>query len=601
MTRPTPSRIFAQTTFNGDGIIPADSSDDPFVKGVINDCIGTYGSVQDRSGKPGIDTTKLTSFFTDLQGYSDWWSKAEKLGDSVLPLGDKTAGAFATMMAVAGKIDDYFGRARLAAYDPRAQAALNRQESEYLNIAANDLSITADEVAGFPLAQVAADQPLPLVRGLNPAWAEKIAGFRASAIVPILGERDSLTEADWQTIRGRFAAFGGWQGSKSGSAVEKLGLERIRAILASPAKGKIEELIAKDQALAGEANAIAGVDKLVRFYRDLYTLVRNFVNFGAFYNQNEKAVFQAGRLYLDQRGCDLCVRVDDVTKHASLAPLSRLYLAYCDLTRRGGADKMQIAAAFTAGDSDNLMVGRNGLFYDRKGGDWDATITRVFENPISLRQAFWSPYKKVLRWVEEMIAKRAAAADASSTQMLTSAAGTAAEAAATGKAPPAAKPKFDIGTIAALGVAVGGITAAMGVILQAFFGLGWAMPLGLVALMILISGPSMVIAWLKLRQRNLGPLLDANGWAVNTRAKINIPFGRALTSRAQIPLGAKRNLVDPYHQSIRGRVWTIVILAFLLVMAGLWYFGAIEHACNWWRGEADAPPTTQPVVAQTEK
>ena len=167
--------------------------------------------------------------------------------------------------------------------------------------------------------------------------------------------------------------------------------------------------------------------------------------------------------------------MDDVTKHASLAPLSRLYLAYCDLTRRGGADKMQIAAAFTAGDSDNLMVGRNGLFYDREGGDWDATITRVFENPISLRQAFWSPYKKVLRWVEEMIAKRAAAADASSTQMLTSAAGTAAEAAATGKAPPAAKPKFDIGTIAALGVAVGGITAALGMILQAFFGLGWAM------------------------------------------------------------------------------------------------------------------------------
>ena len=76
---------------------------------------------------------------------------------------------------------------------------------------------------------------------------------------------------------------------------------------------------------------------------------------------------------------------------------------------------MSIVAAFTAGDSDNLMVGRNGVFYDRKDQDWDATIVKVFENPISIRQAFWSPYKRVIRWVEEQIAKRAAAADTSAT------------------------------------------------------------------------------------------------------------------------------------------------------------------------------------------
>jgi hypothetical protein len=58
------------------------------------------------------------------------------------------------------------------------------------------------------------------------------------------------------------------------------------------------------------------------------------------------------------------------------------------------------------------MVGRNGLFYDRKGRDWDATITKIIDNPISIRQAFWAPYKKLVRMIEEMAAKRAAAADA---------------------------------------------------------------------------------------------------------------------------------------------------------------------------------------------
>ena len=46
-------------------------------------------------------------------------------------------------------------------------------------------------------------------------------------------------------------------------------------------------------------------------------------------------------------------------------------------TRKSTNQKLQIVAAFTAGDSDNLMVGRNGVFYDRKGQDWDATITKT--------------------------------------------------------------------------------------------------------------------------------------------------------------------------------------------------------------------------------
>src|SRR5207247_3950947 len=114
-----------------------------------------------------------------------------------------------------------------------------------------------------------------------------------------------------------------------------------------------------------------------------------------------------------------CVRVEDPGKHAALACLAKTYLAYCDLTRKGTGEKMQIAAAFTAGDSDNLMIGRNGIFYDRQGRDWDATITRIIENPISIRQAFWAPYKRLVRAIEEQIAKRAAVADAAATEKLT--------------------------------------------------------------------------------------------------------------------------------------------------------------------------------------
>src|SRR6185295_12153843 len=144
--------------------------------------------------------------------------------------------------------------------------------------------------------------------------------------------------------------------------------------------------------------------------------------FRDFYGRKDKAIFQAGTLYLDQRGCDLCLTVDDAGRHATMAGLAGTYLAYCDCVRKATGEKMNIVAAFTDGDSDNLMVGRNGIFYDRKGRDWDATITKIVDNPISVRQAFWSPYKKFVRMIEEQVAKRAAAADTAAQAQLSAAA-----------------------------------------------------------------------------------------------------------------------------------------------------------------------------------
>ena len=139
----------------------------------------------------------------------------------------------------------------------------------------------------------------------------------------------------------------------------------------------------------------------MHYHRDLSQLCHNFVSFSDFYGRKNKAIFQAGTLYLDQRSCDLCLTVEDAGKHAAMAAMAGTYLAYCDCYRKGTGEKMQIVAAFTGGDSDNLMVGRNGIFFDRKGRDWDATITKIIDNPISIRQAFFAPYKKLVRMIEE--------------------------------------------------------------------------------------------------------------------------------------------------------------------------------------------------------
>jgi len=576
------ARIFAQTKFNGDGAIPADASDNAAVNQVLADIVACCGSVPDRSGKPGVDTALVDRFFAEAQAYADWWAKGEKEA-TVAPLGEATLAGHQALAAVRAKVEDYFARCRLAAFDPRALAALNRQETDYLSVAAKDLSISAAEVAGFPLAKIEGNRPLPLLAGLNPAWEAPIAAFRDKVVQPILGKKESLTDAEWQKLVHAFAGFEGWMAAKAGAAVEKLGPARVREILKGRAKAEIAALIARDKALEPEANSIASVHRLVRLHRDLFKLLNNFVNFRDFYGRREKAIFQSGTLYLDQRSCDLCLRVEDPGKHATLAGLAKTYLAYCDCTRPQTGEKMTIAAAFTGGDSDQLMVGRNGLFYDRLGRDWDATITKIVDNPISIRQAFWSPYKRFVRMIEEQVAKRAAAAEAASTAKLETAAvhvATADQKAAAAPAAPAPK-KIDVGVVAAMGVAVGAIGTAVASLVTGVLGLkAWQIALVPVALMLVISSPAVVIAWLKLRQRNLGPILDANGWAVNARAKVNIPFGGSLTSVATLPPGAERDLRDPYAppKSLAAKIfgWFLVLLVVAAIGAGLWYFGVVE-------------------------
>ena len=588
----TAAQTFAAKPFNGDGIVPADSASDDATKAVIADIINSVGSDADVSGKPGVSQARADQFFAAAAAYSDWWKKAE--GDAaVLPLGLETEVAAAAVKAVKSKVDDYFARGRLAAFDPRSVNALNRDEKEYAALGAKDLTSNHADIASLPLAQVGATTPLPLTQGINPAWAGAIAALQTHAIMPLLGARTVLIEADWNALVGKLAAFDAWNAGKTGGVIEKIGVARAREILASKTHETLTALIAKDKAEEGNSVAVIGLHRLIHYHRDIAILCRNFVNFADFYGRKDKAIFQAGTLYLDQRSCDLCLTVDDAGKHAAMAGMAGTYLAYCDCARKGSGEKLSIVAAFTGGDSDNLMVGRNGIFYDRKGRDWDATITKIVDNPISIRQAFWSPYKKLVRMIEERAAKQAAAADASSGAHLTVVAN--APLAPAGTAAPAAPQKsaFDPSVIALISVALGSLAAAFASILGLLGKIErWQVPLAIAGIMLVISAPSMAIAWLKLRKRNLGPILDANGWAVNAKARMNVPFGGALTGVAALPPGATFGSADKYAE--KPSVWPKV-LAVAFVLWFVWAFlnDSQGRLNGWTHGQYGSEPSKE--------
>jgi hypothetical protein len=566
-------KILAAKPPIGDGIITPAATDDAAVQTLIKDIIATVGGTPMRTGAIGVTPEQIEKFFKELTDYAAWVDQSA--AQNVAVIGAGTDAAVQALKAVRPKIEDYFGRCRLAAFDARAIAALNRSETEYLAIAAKDMNISAGEVIGFPLSRIDASRPLPLRSGINPAWAAAVAAFAEKTVTPILGAAQaSLNETEWQAINARLAPYEAWLGSKPASAVEKLSLDRMRAILTGNVRAALDALVARDRELGPQFRGISDVERLARYYRDLRTLLHNFVNFADFYSPDRWAVFQAGVLFFDNRSTELCVRVADVGAHANLAVMSKAYVAYLDC-RRANGETMKIAAGVTQGDSDYLFVGRNGIFYGRDGRDWDATVVKILDNSISIRQAFWSPYKKFIRMIEEQVAKRASAADAAATTQLQ----TAAIAAATVDqkvtaqtqvpapvTPPPAPKKFDVGTVAALGVGLGAIMGFFATVFAKIVDLpAWQLPLVVVGVILVISLPSMVIAWLKLRQRTVGPLLEANGWAINGRVKINIPFGTKLTLRATLPARAHLSREDPYEDKAAARRRRLIIALIIVV------------------------------------
>ena len=559
-------KIFAETQFNGDGIITEASADNDSLKETIKNIIATIGSSKDRSGADGVNADQIEAFYAACADYSAW-KAAEDKG----PFGENTEAALAACEALKEKIADYFMRCKLISFNDAVAGVVDVSVDKVGAISGGDLAAAADEIATYPLARPAANGKLPLDGSINPAWKAAFANLKALVFDVEFPKADAVSEEEWLGVLAKFDSYTAWKAAKKGAEVESLGIDTVNAVLKAEQKAALLELVAQDKALETEALSIEAVDKLLHYVRDFYKFLKNYVVFQDFYSKEDKAIFQAGRLYIDQRSTDLCVKVIDAGKQSDISALSGMYILYCNCVNKVTGVSFPIAAVLTDGDVDGLRAGKNAIFYDRNGVQYDATVTSIVDNPISLRQAFWAPYKKVGKWISDKIDKSAAEKNDKSMANLTASA----DSATSGNNPAAAiQSNFDIakfaGIFAALGMALGLIGQFVVSLVKGIAALKiWKLVLIIIAIMLVISLPSVFMTWRKLRRRDLGPVLNANGWAVNASAFVKPKFGKSLTSIVRYP---KLKAVDPAEaRKVRRRkciIWTVVVL----VLAG----------CGWW-------------------
>ena len=448
--------------------------------------------------------------------------------------------------------------------DEALVAAAKKIAGDKTVIGLADVQAAIDAVAIEAVTPTLAEEKAPFEADVMAAYKEKQAEYAAYfqlekmaklglAVVPEDAVKPGLKETKFNEMGAQIAAY--------------------EAVVAANAAAVAEADAANAAALAAAKAEYEPLLKLLLLSRDYYTVLRNFVAFEDFYN-GKLAMFQAGKLVIDQRICHLCIRVNDMGKQDAQAAASGMFLVYCNCTSKVLGKTMTIVAVMTQGEIRNLTVGKNAIFYDRQGNDWDATVTKIVDNPISIKQAFWSPYRKFAKWIQDLINK---SASEKNDKALADLQGAAQDKIANPTAAPAdKKTPFDIakfaGIFAAIGMAIGYIGSFIASLASGINSLAWwQLLIWIAGLILVISGPAMFLAWLKLRKRNLAPILNANGWAVNADAIVNVPFGATLTEMVQFPL-----IKLPKKKFA---TWKKVVIALAVIIVILIAACLIAHYC----------------------
>lgn len=571
--------INAKHLYNGDGIFPASNELSEQMQNFIDVIISVAGAVHDASGENGINLEIAKGFVDYVQKYTQWNNSFNALKTK---FSESTASILSLIQDLKPKIDDYFLRADLACYAPQAQELLN-VDQKY--IVPKDNGILDDVLLSeLPLSKIEANAPLNLQSGINPIWQERIVQF-AHLSKAYLSDASLLTHKEWLEIQTKLDPYQKIMSEKPTfslnievaptTSIDKLTSDQIDLMLSPTLLTEFETMVAQDLNIPISTANLMEIEKFATYHAHLYRFLNNFVSFNDFFSLKETAIFQSGELYLDGRCCLFCSEVTDIAKHSILATYSSLYLIYCNCVRKKptgdpSLDTKIIVAAMTAGDCLFLVEGRNGIYLDNLNNDWDATIVKIIKNPISIKQAILDPYRRIGNLISTQINKWVTNKDSNivdnATKKITSAGTATTDSSAN---------KFDIaksaGIFAAIGLALGALGTAVASITASLFSLTWwQVPLVFAGIFIIISGPSVILAWLKLRNRALAPFLEASGWATNGNTKINFYLGSQLTSMAKLPPHSTLNLADPTKKR-RSKCW-IITLIFLFIAAGFSYW-----------------------------
>lgn len=605
---------------NGDGIVAPAFVPEP-LRPLALEIMSCFPEVKNRAGQAGVDLPMLQRFREERSAVLKHLSGKS----TVLVWGAPSVEHARRIQEVRPLLDTYFLQCRLVAAQPEAVASL-KLDAVRVQGALGDTQALARVVSELPVAPPEPGGSLRWSRLYRGPAYEKLEAFRRDVAVPLTGDMATLLDATWRELCAKADAILTWQARLESSPLRA----RVDTLadISEPALDTLEAVCRADLALKDKLDAVDELERLILYQRWLLTFANNFISMPDLYQTKRRALMEKGTLILGGRRYRLSVLVTNRAAHSTLTSQGTTCTLYVQVVAKEGGESYEVAVPVTRGRSGGLMVGKRGVFYDVEGHEFDAVVTQVVRQPVSLWEAMTLPFERIGQFISTKIEGMATAGEKSldtaleksythGTTVATTAVAAPTPAAPGAPAVPPATPAAAAGpggVIAAVGLTVAAVGSSLAFIVSQLKSL--TLFDVVTALIIMSAGvmvPSGLLGWLKLRKRNLALLLEGSGWALNDRLFLTRDLAAIVTRRPRLPKNATVDRTDVLRSVLvkvreddeeeRGSPgrWVAIVLVALFVL--LWQFREplVRVACahHWANGavcESLMSPGASPAV-----
>lgn len=567
----------AERPVSESGVVLPSAPEDPQVQAFLSDVVATLGGAEHPSGTRGVDQEALAAVGRQSAAYLAW--REERAADpAILPVGEATDEAYALLARLEPKIDQYFALCAALEIDERIVKRLKSSEEELALLDPEDRGSLTRVMTRSPIAAPAPDAALPLHRGINPHYERDLAAFVGKVVSPLLGDEaadaESITLEEWEKLRSAFAAHRRWREREPEHQLGRLAEATLREYAAPRYEEAVAALIEHSRATSFDLENLRLVEKLLLFQKHLVEFVNNFVSFPALYDPNGRAIFEMGSLVMDGRHFNLAVRVLDRARHRAVAQRSSMFVLYIAVRQRSGGqpsaterqapaagsiETFELAVPVTSGRMRHLTVGKRGIFCDVDGREYDAEVTEILANPISVGEAIDAPFKRIGNLVTTKIESLTAEAQSRLDEATLGSVAAPGTAAAPGVGATTGALAGG-GLIAGSGVAIAAVGSMFTYLAGTIANLSvWRVLIGVGGALAAVIVPMTVLAFIKLRRRELSSILEGSGWAINARMRLTRAQCREFTQTPHLPPGSVR---------LRKRRWLWIVMPLVVVAVG---------------------------------
>jgi hypothetical protein len=532
----TSEKALREAGQNGDGIVAPAFLPEP-LRPLALGIMSCFPEVKNRAGQAGVDLPMLQRFREERSAVLAHLSGKA----SVLVWGPQSVEHARRIQEVRPLLDTYFLQCRLVAAQPEAVASLKLDVGKVQG-ALGDTQALARVVSELPVAPPEPGGSLRWSRLYRGPAYEKLEAFRKDVAVPLTGDMATLLDATWRELCAKAEAVLAWQARLESSPLHA----RVDTLadVSELALDALEAACRADLALKDKLDAVDELERLILYQRWLLTFANNFISMPDLYQTKRRALMEKGTLILGGHRYRLSVLVTNRAAHAALTGQGTTCTLYVQVAAKEGGESYEVAVPVTRGRSGGLVVGKRGVFYDVEGREYDAVVTQVVRQPVSLWEAMTMPFERIGQFISKKVEGMAAAGEKTLDAALEKGyTATATPAPAAPPAPPGAAGPG--GVIAAVGITFAAVGSSLAFIVSQVKSL--TLFDVITALIIISAGvmvPSGLLGWLKLRKRNLALLLEGSGWALNDRLMLTRDLAALVTRRPRLPKNATVDRTD---------------------------------------------------------